>query len=57
MAEKLRDLVKQVNDYEGDVKGYIIYREESADELKKKQEEEEKLKELIKQNQGEGADT
>ena len=38
----------------GQIKGYIIYKEESEDDLKKKQEEDEKLKELIKANQGEG---
>lgn len=39
-----------------DIKGYIIYREETPEELAKRQEEEAKLKELIKQTQGENAD-
>lgn len=50
-AERLRDMVKELNDAE-DIKGYIVYREESEEDRQKKQEEEERLKELIKQNQG-----
>ena len=45
-AKKLRDMVKEMA--EVDIRGYIIYTEESQDDLKKKQEEEAKLKELIK---------
>ena len=37
-AEKLRDLVKEMEDAD-EIKGYIVYREESAEDLKKKQEE------------------
>lgn len=50
-AEKLRDMVKELNDAE-DIKGYIIYKEESEEDRQKKLEEEQRLKELIKQNQG-----
>lgn len=50
-AERLRDMVKELNDAE-DIKGYIIYREESEEDRQKKLEEEQRLKELIKQNQG-----
>lgn len=46
-----------MEDNEGDVKGYIIYREESEEDLKRKKEEEAKLKELIKQQLAEGNDT
>lgn len=38
------------------IKGYIIYSEQSEDDRKKKQEEDAKLRELIKQNKGEGAE-
>ena len=45
-AKKLRDLVKEMDTRL--IKGYIIYTEESAEDLKRRQEEEKKLKELIK---------
>ena len=48
-AEKLRDLVKQMEDAD-DIKGYIVYREESEEDRQTKKEEEKRLKELIKQN-------
>jgi hypothetical protein len=50
-AKRLRDLVKQMNS-SSEIKGYLIYREETEEEIKKKQEEEASIKELIKQNQG-----
>jgi len=50
-AEKLRDMVKEINNAE-DLKGYVIYTEESEEDKQKKAEEEQHLKELIKQNQG-----
>jgi hypothetical protein len=50
-AKRLRDLVKQMNN-SSEIKGYLIYREETEEEIKKKQEEEASIKELIKQNQG-----
>jgi len=46
----LRDLVKELENVEGGIKGYIIYREESKEELDKAAEEDAKLRELIKQN-------
>jgi len=46
-AEKLRDMVKELEEVEGPIKGYIIYREESEEELKKRAEEEAKVKALI----------
>jgi len=33
-----------------DIKGYIVYREESEEDRQTKKEEEKRLKELIKQN-------
>ena len=35
-----------------EIKGFLIYREETEEEIKKKLEEEASIKELIKQNQG-----
>ena len=46
-ACKLRDLVKELNDAE-DIRGFIVYTEESEEDRKRKLEEERKLKELIK---------
>ena len=51
-AKKLRDLVKEMGNSSNSIKGYIIYTEESDAERSKKQEEQEKLKELIKENKG-----
>ena len=48
-AGKLRDLVKEMENAD-DLTGYIIYKEESEEDRKKKEAEEAKLKELIKQN-------
>lgn len=47
-AKKLRDLVKQMETAGANIKGYIIYTEESEEDKKKKAKEEEKIKELIK---------
>ena len=47
-SKKLRDLVKQMETAGADIKGYIIYTEESEEDKKKKAEEDEKLKKLIK---------
>ena len=52
----LRDLVRKMEEAEGLITGYIVYRQESAEELTKQAEEEAKLKELIKANQGDNAD-
>lgn len=51
-AKKLRDLVKEMGSSSNYIKGYIIYTEESDAERKKKEEEQEKLKDLIKENKG-----
>ena len=51
-SKKLRDLVKQMETAGANIKGYIIYTEESEEEKKKKVEDDEKLKALIKQNGG-----
>ena len=50
-AKKLRDLVKEMESAD-DIQGYIIYTPESEDDRKRKEEEDQRLKELIKQNQG-----
>ena len=39
VAHKLKDLVKQMEDLD-EIKGYIIYREESQEELEKQKQEE-----------------
>jgi hypothetical protein len=52
-AKKLRDLVKEMESAD-EIQGYIIYTPESEDDRKKKEEEDAKLKELIKQNQAGG---
>lgn len=54
-AERLRDLVKDLNDA-SKIKGYVVYRAESEEDKRKKQEEEERLKALIKQNQADAAE-
>jgi hypothetical protein len=46
-------MVKEMEQSSGIIKGYIIYREESEEELKKQKEEQEKIKDLIKQSMGE----
>ena len=51
-SKKLRDLVKQMETAGANIKGYIIYTEESEDEKNKKVEDDAKLKALIKQNGG-----
>ena len=48
-AGKIRDLVKEMESAT-ELTGYIIYKEESEEDRKKKEAEEAKLKELIKQN-------
>jgi hypothetical protein len=47
-SKKLRDLVKQMETAGADIKGYIIYTEELEEDKRKKAEEDEKLKKLIK---------
>ena len=54
-AYKLRDMVKDMENTQ-EIKGFVIYREESEEDKQKKKEEDLKLKELIRQNQG-GKDT
>ena len=39
-----------------EIKGYIIYREESQEELEKQRQEEQKVKDLINQNKGESGE-
>lgn len=46
-AHALRDLVRKMEQIDGPIKGFIIYRQETAEELAKQAEEEAKLKELI----------
>ena len=49
-AGKLRDLVKDIESNEdGLLKGYIVYHEETKEELEKRKEDKKKLKELIKE--------
>ena len=50
-ATKLRDMVKELNEAD-DIKGFIVYREESEEDRQRKLEEEQRLRELIKQNRG-----
>jgi hypothetical protein len=50
-AKKLRDLVKEMESAD-EIKGYIIYTEESEEDRLRKEDEDAKLKELIKQNKG-----
>ena len=50
-AGKLRDLVKEMESA-GDLTGYIIYKEESEEDRKKKEAEDAKFKELIKAENG-----
>lgn len=52
-AKKLRDLVKEMESAD-EIQGYIIYTPESEDDRKRKEEEDAKLRELIKQNQNGG---
>lgn len=46
-AEKLRDLVKEMENAE-EITGFIVYKEESEEDLRKRKEDQEKVKELIK---------
>jgi hypothetical protein len=50
-AGKLRDLVKEMESA-GDLSGYIIYKEESEEDRKKKEAEDAKFKELINAENG-----
>lgn len=45
-----------MSDSPDELSGYIIYRAESEEDRQAKLEEEKRIKELIKQNQGEGAE-
>ena len=49
-AERLRDLVKDMETAEDEIKGYIVYTEESEADVAKKAEEAARLRELIRQN-------
>lgn len=46
-AKKLRDLVKQMENLGENIKGYIIYSEDTEEEKKKKMEDSERTKKLM----------
>jgi hypothetical protein len=46
-AKKLRDLVKQMENLGENIKGYIIYSEDTEEEKKKKMEDSERAKKLM----------
>lgn len=49
-SEQLRDLVKDMETAEDEIKGYIVYTEESEADIAQKAEEAARLRELIRQN-------